>query len=80
MLLSMPESLEAITVQKVQKCHFEILQFFFFSFCKNAHRLRKNDFQTSNKGASCFKYYEFLNFDEKKPPQNILVPWSFKLA
>ena len=63
--------------KKVQKCHFE---FFFLFFFKTPVIGIKMIFQTQNKGGSCFKHYNFLDFDEKQLPPKILVPWSFKLA
>ena len=44
-------------------------------------------FQTPNKGSTCFKHHKFLNFDEKKYPQNFyttdfkisLVQWNLDL-
>ena len=67
LLLSMPKSLEAITVQKSKNATMIFGTFFWFFFSKNAHRSGKNGFHTPNKSGTCFKHYNF--FDEKQLPQ-----------
>ena len=52
---------------------------FFFLFSKMALDRVKMIFQTPNKGSTCFKHHKFLNFDEKKYPQNFYTT-DFKIS
>ena len=54
-------------VQKSPK--MPLLNFFTFFFKTPVIGI-KMTFQTRNKGGSCFKHYNFLDFDEKQLPQN----------
>ena len=90
LVLSMPISLEAMSVQKSPKMPlWKFLTFFwlfFFLFSKMAADRVKMIFQTPKKGSTCFKHHKFLNFDKKKYPQKFyttdfkisLVPCSYK--
>ena len=72
LVLSMPESLEAIAVKKSPKMplwNFLTFSDFFFFFSKMAVDRVKMIFQTPNKGGTSFKNYKFLIFDEKQLPQ-----------
>mgnify|MGYP005666914267 CR=1 FL=1 len=83
LVLSMPESLEAIAVKKSPKMPLWIFWTFFFLFflffSKMAVDRVKMIFQTPNKGSTCFKHHKFLNFDEKKYPQNFYTT-DFKIS
>ena len=52
---------------------------FFFLFSKMAVDRIRMIFQTPNKGSTCFKHHKFLNFDEKKYPQNFYTT-DFKIS
>ena len=67
--LSMLESLEAIAVQKSPRMPLWIFFTFFTAFSffsKMPINCVKMIFQTPNKGSTCFKHDNFLNFDEKQ--------------
>jgi hypothetical protein len=58
---------------------FDFFLTFFFLFSKMAVDRVKMIFQTPNKGSTCFKHHKFLNFDEKKYPQNFYTT-DFKIS
>ena len=66
-------------VKKFQSGIFGLFFDFFFLFSKMAVDRVKMIFQTPNKGSTCFKHHKFLNFDEKKYPQNFYTT-DFKIS